>query len=126
MESAIIWQVTFHVETQRRAVVAPVAGPVVKGLVQGGHLGEGELPVAELVQLAVLVPGVLGAVHLEGPHLLVVGLRVRAPVLVIKHLDVTGKWGKLRPNVPHRKPWRTVEYTKVRSGELGCWEAGWR
>ena len=126
MEPAIIGQVTFLVETLGRALVAAVTGPVVVRHVHAGHLREGELPVAELVQLAVLVPGVLGAVHLEGPHLLVVGLRVRAPVLVIKHLDVTGKWGKLRPNIPHRKPWRTVEYAKVRSGEFGCWEAGWR
>ena len=126
MESAIIWQVTFHVETFWRAFVAAVAGPVVVGLVHGGHLGEGELPVVELVQLAVVVPRVLGTVHLEGLHLFVVGLHVRAPVLVIKQLEVAGKRGELRAHIPHRKPWRTVEYTKVRSVKFGCRETGWR
>ena len=96
MKPTIIGQVAFHVETFWRAFVAAVAGPVVVGLVHGGHLGEGELPVAELVQLAVVVPRVLGAIHLEGPHLLVEGLHVRAPVLVIKQLDVARKRGKLR------------------------------
>ena len=88
MESAIIWKVALNVETFRRALVTAVAGPVVVGLVHGGHLGEGELPVAELVQLAVVIPRVLGAVHLQGPHLLVVRLHIRAPVLVIKRSDV--------------------------------------
>ena len=95
MEPTIVGQVAVDVETFRRALVAPVAGPVVVRLVHAGHLGEGELPVAELVQLAVLVPGVLGAVHLQGLHLLVVGLHVRAPVLVIKSGDVAREWGEL-------------------------------
>ena len=94
MEPTIVGQVAVDVETLRRALVAPVAGPVVVGLVHGGHLGEGELPVAELVQLAVVVPRILSAVHLQGPHLLVVGLHVRAPVLVIKKVDVAGESGE--------------------------------
>ena len=52
MEPTIVGQVAVDVETFRRALVSPVAGPVVVRLVQGGHLGEGELLVAELVQLA--------------------------------------------------------------------------
>ena len=126
MEPTIIRKVAFDVETLRRALVAAVAGPVVVRLIHGGHLGEGELPVVELVQLAVVVPRVLETVHLEGLHLFVIGLHVRAPVLVIKQLEVAGKRGELRAHIPHRKPWRTVEYTKVRSVKFGCRETGWR
>ena len=49
MEPAIVGQMAVDVETCRRALVAPVAGPVVVRLVHGGHLSEGKLPVAELV-----------------------------------------------------------------------------
>ena len=125
MESTIIWQVTFQVETFWRALVAAVAGPVVVGLIHGGHLGEGELPVVELVQLAVEVPRVLVAVRLEGPHLLVVRFLIRAPVLVIKNVDVAGEWGELQLLNLHREPWRTVNNTKIRSWKLGGGESGW-
>ena len=126
MEPAIIGQVTFLVETLGRAFVAAVAGPVVVRHVHGGHLGEGELPVVELVQLAVEVPRVLVAVRLEGPHLLVVRFLIRAPVLVIKNVDVAGEWGELQLLNLHREPWRTVNNTKIRSGKLGCGKSGWR
>ena len=126
MEPAIIGQVTFLVETLGRAFVAAVAGPVVVCHVHGGHLGEGELPVVELVQLAVEVPRVLVAVRLEGPHLLVVRFLIRAPVLVIKHVDVAGERRELQLLNLRRKPWRTVEDTKIRSRKLGSGESGWR
>ena len=100
MESTIIGQVTFHVETFRRALVAAMAGPVVVRLVHGGHLGEGELRVAELVQLAVVVARVLVAVGLQGVHLLVVGLDICSPKLVVKQADVAGERRKLELLIP--------------------------
>ena len=100
MEPAIIWQVTFLVETLGRALVAAVAGPVVVGLVHGGHLGEGKLRVAELVQLAVVVARVLVAVGLQGVHLLEVGLDICPPKLVVKQADVAGERRKLELLIP--------------------------
>ena len=83
MESAIIWQVTFHVETQRRALVAPVAGPVVVSLVHAVQLGEGEVVPAELLQRAGVVARVRGAIHLEDLLLHFVRLLICIPKLVI-------------------------------------------
>ena len=100
MVPTIVGQLTLEVETFWRALVAAVAGPVVVGLVHGGHLGEGELRVAELVQLAVVVARVLVAVGLQGVHLLVVGLDICSPKLVVKQADVAGERRKLELLIP--------------------------
>ena len=83
MEPTIVGQVAVDVETLRRALVAPVAGPVVVCLVHAVQLGEGEVVPAELLQRAGVVARVRGAVHLEDLLLHFVRLLICIPKLVI-------------------------------------------
>ena len=101
MVATIVGQLALEVETLWRALVATVAGPVVVGVVHAVNLREGELRVAKLVQLAVVVAGVLVAVGLQGVHLLVVGLDICSPKLVVKQADVAGERRKLELLIPH-------------------------
>ena len=83
VESTVVGERAREFETRRRALVAPVAGPVVVCLVHAVQLGEGEVVPAELLQRAGIVARVRGAIHLEYLLLHFVRLLICIPKLVI-------------------------------------------